>query len=690
MALSGSFYHYVYQQFGLYCEWSGTQSATGNYTDVLLKVYVSYYTLNIGTREGTISINGSSSSFTSPEIRDMSGGSHKKVLVATKTVRVNHNTNGTKTDVPISVTWNCTLTYHGTYYSSISTSTTIDLDAIDRTAPTVAHSTSNITANGFKISATSSVTADIWEYSIDGGSNYTQFSTTAGTTASVTLTNLSPNTTYSVRVRARKKSNHVYGYSTAANVKTLGGSIITGASTTYIDASLPTLAFTVTVYESSYYHRLTVKNGSTTVFSTDLGRYSAGAGQSKTYTLTTAQRTAMLNQIPNAKYFYATLELSSYSDSGYTTQVGNASTVSALMSTQASLSSPTFTAFTYRDSRTVTAAATENDQVLIAGYSTLLITATAGTAKNGASIASYSVEIGDVSKSFTTTSMSVGVVNTSGTLTLRVTCIDSRGYSKSVTQTVKVLEYSKPKLSSCTVRRKDEIEDVIQLSFTGSFSAIKADGTNDTNSLKYAGYYYKRTDQTTWSSYVSIKNDVTVSGNFISFSTNQLLVNTTTALSLDTDRSWDFHLLIRDELDNLASCDLYVTIPQGMPLVSLRKSDGTYNFPRVGINEPEPKATLDVNGSIYMNGQQIMGFVALLDDSTDLNDITTNGIYTQSTNADATTALHYPAEKAGWLEVIAKPSGAVLQRYTVNDCSAVYLRSKISGTWGNWKSLATA
>ena len=59
MALSGSFYNYPTSSFGLYCEWSGSQSKIGNYTDVTLKVYLSYYTLEVGARaDSTVSING--------------------------------------------------------------------------------------------------------------------------------------------------------------------------------------------------------------------------------------------------------------------------------------------------------------------------------------------------------------------------------------------------------------------------------------------------------------------------------------------------------------------------------------------------------------------------------------------------------------------------------------------------------
>ena len=96
MALSGTFQNYPVSSFGLYCEWSGVQSVTGNYTDVTLKVYLSYYTLEVGARsDSTISINGVSETYTAPAIDDYSSG-WKKKLLKTKTVRVSHNVDGTK------------------------------------------------------------------------------------------------------------------------------------------------------------------------------------------------------------------------------------------------------------------------------------------------------------------------------------------------------------------------------------------------------------------------------------------------------------------------------------------------------------------------------------------------------------------------------------------------------------------
>ena len=192
MALSGSFYNYPATGFGLYCTWSAQQSVTENYSDVTLNVYLKHYSISVGSRDdAVVSINGTSETYTVPAIsqsNEVASTTHLK----SKTVRVAHSTNGTKTGVALSASWRFSGSYAGVAVGTITASATIDLDPLDRTAPTVSCSISNITANGFKISATSSATADIWQYSTNGGTSYTQFSTTAGTSANTTISSLSP------------------------------------------------------------------------------------------------------------------------------------------------------------------------------------------------------------------------------------------------------------------------------------------------------------------------------------------------------------------------------------------------------------------------------------------------------------------------------------------------------------------
>lgn len=584
MALSGSFQNLPVNNFGLYCTWSATQSVTGNYSDVTLNVYLKYYTLEVGSRaDSTISINGTSETYTAPAINDYSSGQHTKLL-KTKTVRVNHNADGTKSGVALSAYWRFSGTYSGTPISSITASTTITLDTIDRAAPTVSLSTSSITASGVTISATSSATADIWQYSTDNGSTWTQFSTTAGTSASKAITGLSPNTTYYIKVRARKKSNQVYGTSSAATVKTLGGAVVNSVTALTADAATVKVVINVTVYEASYTNTLVIKNGSTAYLTISGLSWSKGTAD-RTVTLTAAQRTTLLTAMSTIKSFTGTFAVSSYSGS---TQIGSTSSKTATVSTTAANSGPTLSGFTFADSYATTTAITGNNQLFIQGYSKLTVTPGTATAKNNATITNYTATCNGVSVSNTTgDALTVGVVSKSGTVAVVLTVTDSRGYTASVSKNITVLAYAKPKVSSLTLRRTNDIEAEMQLVFNGSISAITVDSVQK-NSLLYVRYRYKATSATSYSSYVSILSAVTQSGTSFSYSNLELR-------SLASDQSWDVHIQIRDQLNSLSSLDLYYVIPQGTPLVALRKK-------MVGINTPTPAAALDVVGDAKVSG----------------------------------------------------------------------------------------
>ena len=587
MALSGTFQNYPVSSFGLYCEWSGVQSVTGNYTDVTLKVYLSYYTLDVGARsDSTISINGVSETYTVPAIEDYSSG-WKKKLLKTKTVRVSHNADGTKSGVALSASWRFSGTYSGVSVGTITASTTVTLNSIDRSAPTVSCSVSNITANGFKISASSSATADIWQYSLNGGSTWTQFSSTAGTSASVTLSTLLPNTTYSVRVRARKRTNQVYGTSSTVSAKTLGGAVLLSCGSFSADAASISLSLRVTVYNAAYTNYITIKNGSTTYLSLAGRVWSAGTAY-RTITLTASERTTLLNAMASVKSFTATIELVTKSGS---TQIGSASTCTCTIRTSQANSGPSLSGFTFADSYSTTTAITDNNQVLIQDYSRLTVTPGTAAARNGASIVSYSAVCSGVTKSNTTgETLSLGTIGTSGTRDITLTVTDSRGYTASVTQSVTVVPYSKPRVSSVSLRRTNDIETEMQLVFNGSISPITVDGTQK-NSLLYARYRYKLTSASSYNSYTSILGSVTATGSSFSFSNLELC-------NLDSESSYDFHLQIRDQLNSLTSLDLYFVVSQGTPLVALRKK-------MVGINTPSPEAALHVVGDTRIEGTLI-------------------------------------------------------------------------------------
>lgn len=493
------------------------------------------------------------------------------------TITVAHNSDGTKTvDVGFS-----TRVYA---FGPKEYGGTMTLTNIDRTAPTVSCSVSGITAYGFKISASSSATADIWQYSTNGGTSWTQFSTTAGTSASITLSSLSPNTSYSVRVKARKKTNQVYGTSGISTVKTLGGGVINSCPTITADAATVSFKPNVTVYDASYSYYLSICNGATEYLALGARTWTAGTAD-RTITLTQTERADLLDAMASIKSFSATIKLVTKSG---TTQIGSTTSCTCTIQTTEANSAPTMTAFTYKDSRSNTTAVTGNNQLFIQGYSYLYITPGTATAKNGASIVKYAATCNGVSGSNTTGgAINLSTVSKAGTLDVVVTATDSRGYTVSSKQQITVIAYAKPKVSSITLRRTNDIEAEMQLVFNGSISPITVDGTQK-NSLKYVQYRYKLTSESSYGSYTSILSSVTQNGTSFSYSNLELC-------SLDANSSYDFHVYIRDQLNTLSSVSLYFTVPQGTPLVALRKQ-------KVGINTPNPEAALHVVGDAKIEG----------------------------------------------------------------------------------------
>ena len=393
------------------------------------------------------------------------------------------------------------------------------------------------------------------------------------------------------KVRARKKSNQVYGTSSAVSAKTLGGAIVNSCPTITADASSVSLKPNVTVYNASYSYYVSIFNGSTEYLALGARTWTTGTAD-RTITLTAAERTTLLTAMASIKSFTATIKLVTKDG---TTQIGNTSTTTCTIQTTSANSAPTMTAFTFKDSRSTTATVTGNDQLFIQGYSYLYITPGTATAKNGASIVKYAATCNGVTDSNTTgAAINLYEVAKSGTLDVVVTATDSRGYTVSSTQQITVIPYAKPKVSAITLRRTNDIEAEMQLTFNGSISPITVSGTQK-NSLKYVQYRYKLTSATSYGSYTSILSSVTQSGTSFSFSNLELC-------SLDANSSYDFHVYIRDQLNTLSAVSLYFTVPQGTPLVALRKK-------MVGINTPTPEAALHVVGATILDGTVTAGAV---------------------------------------------------------------------------------
>lgn len=567
------------------------------------------------------------------------------------TITVAHDSNGSKSiSVGFSTAiYTSTVTEHGG---------TMALSNIDRAAPSVSVNVSSITANSIKITVSSSATANKWWYSLNGGSSWVAFNSSSGASKETTVTGLSPNTSYTVQACARKSYNGVDGYSGKTTVKTLGGSVLSSVSTLTADNATAKITLSATVYDTSYKHKLVLKDGGTTVLT--LTGLSLSNG-SNTITLTASQRSSILADMAAKKSFTGSFELSTFSGSS---QIGSTSTKTATVQTTAANSAPTFSGFTYKDTNTTAAGVTGNNQILIQSVSTLQVTASAATAKNGATISSYSVSAGGSTASSTTVTLNVGKIYTSGTVPIIVTTIDSRGYTSSATVNITVIAYESIDITTTIMRRVNEVEDVTQVTLEGDITPVKVNNVNK-NTLRKLYYQYKRTDASAYSSLTDITSFATFTDSGFTFTSDEWL-------SLDANYSWYVRFCV---YDNLTGDTATITVSQGTPLISFRRK-------KVGINKREPTQALDVDGNIAANGVIVLGYAGHVEG--DFNNYKNGGIFFAPTTSGISNA---PPGGAGYLEVLSATDGFnLIQRYTATAAGCkVYIRSFILNTnWTPW------
>lgn len=590
MAISGSYSVNPAGYLKLIVEWTAVQSVTGNYSDVTQKIYLSYAQIEVGSRSNaTSSINGTEVTYSTPAIKDYSSGVKNKLLY-THTVRVNHATDGTAKDIPLSASWYFGGTYSGVTVNTILASAEITLDKIDRSAPTVTCTTSQITASSVNISMTASVTCNAWWYSLDNGSTWVKFSTTEGTSVSKQITGLSPNTTYNIKVCARKKTNDVDGYA-STSIITLGNSLLNSVDDFTVDVASPVLKMNWTVY-ANYTHTLVIKEGSTTVL-TITGLTCSVGTNNKTVTLTTAQRTTILKYFTTRQEFTATFELSTYSGS---TKIGSTVSKTATIKTTSATSAPTISDFTMVDSdANGTVAITGSNQLYIKGYSSLQIQIGSASAKNEATITKYKVTVGSESKEFTTTPIDYGVIKTYGNnIAVKVEVIDSRGYSTSLTKNITVIDYSNIAINDYNIYRKNGIGETVQLSFSGAISPIKINNVAQ-NGVQSAKFRYALNGGS-WSGWNNLT--VTEKTNSFEYTTTQLS-NSSGVLVFDPEKQYTIEIKLTDRL---SSDTLSIILNKGTPLVAFRSK-------KVGINTADPQSALHITGDLQINDGVVRDYV---------------------------------------------------------------------------------
>jgi hypothetical protein len=310
------------------------------------------------------------------------------------------------------------------------------------------------------------------------------------------------------------------------------------------------------------------------------------SGTSYTFNLTDAERNVLRNACTNANsrtiiFFVKTV-------------IGSSTFYSTLTKTLSIINgSPTFTAnnISYKDNNSKIVAITGNNQQIVRNLSSLVTTITSATAKKGASISKYEMTFNGSTKTISVGSTTIGTVNLSSNATLSIKVTDSRGNTTTASITIAILNWELP-TATIEAKRVNNYEDETNLKISVSISSV-----NSKNSIQSINYRYKKSTDSNYSEYVSIKN------------------NTTYQIVIDKLFIWDFQVEIKDKFGTKT---YNFQVAKGMPILMI-----DVDLISIGINcFPTKENSLEVNGYDFDNLHPINSIITTTNNTNPSSSVT--------------------------------------------------------------------
>lgn len=277
------------------------------------------------------------------------------------------------------------------------------------------------------------------------------------------------------------------------------------------------MTYKYTPKNSSWYNRcnisLNLDGEYISVKSINLGTQSASQ-KTATVTLSESELSTIYNKLPNATKGVIRFTLRTYSDSGYSTQIGDAGYKELTLYIPNDTTTKPSVSVSVAPSHSLTG---DFENLFVQGKSKVQASITS-SGKYGATITSQSMVVEgktyDSNDSFTS-----GYLSGYGTIAVEITVTDTRGYSQTVTTNISVIAYAKPKVvsasgeSSIICARCDangnltESGTYLKIKAKRSYSLCKSDGVQK----NFCGLRYRyKTVGGAFSSWVTLLDAMTL------------------------------------------------------------------------------------------------------------------------------------------------------------------------------------
>lgn len=405
------------------------------------------------------------------------------------------------------------------------------------------------------------------------------------------------------------------------------------------------------------------------------------------YSYTRVMPYDVANQIPNSKTGTMTATLYTYSDSAATKQIGSASSKTFTVTVPSNEDTlPTVK----MDLSPFSSLADTFDGVYIQGKTKVDADWSGSSAKYGASISYYSMTVSGLGTYGSSTSYQSGLLPTAGTITVKGTAKDSRGYSASTTQKITVISYAKPSLIPYTGEKSiicKRCDSEGNLTSSGTYLRIKVGRKYSTvttangvqKNFCAVMYRYKKEAATSYSQWVDIIDPESTS-DYADVIIPNVVSSTTT--------SYIVELCIEDSIGEHVRTSF--TIPTDQVALHLKEGGNGAAFGKYAEADKclEIADDWDVTGRVYGLGKAKAEILS----GADLNNYKDFGVYAVVTNAIAATLSNLPTELAGTL-VVSSINGTgllsgkatyILQEYTTYTGRYRYRRMMSCNASNEW------
>lgn len=464
-------------------------------------------------------------------------------------------------------------------------------------------------------------------------------------------------------------------------------------STSYFDGEL---SFRYDVKNSTSYNRCNISlniNGTHTgIKAIYLGKRETGLDES-TVTLSAEELEAIYNKLPNTNTGVLRFTLHTYSDSGYSNQIGNSNYKDiTLYIPNNSTTKPTVS----MSLSSVNSLSSTFSSLYIQGKSKVKASFSGSSAKYGATITSYSMTVSGLG-TYESPYQS-GWLSKSGSITVTGTAKDSRGFSNSITQTITVIPYSKPAVIPYADKASIVCARCTQdgkLSSSGTFLRIEAGrkyskviSNSAQKNFCLLRYRYKKESATDYSSWTTLLAKTSTSSDEVA----KTLENIVT----DIKSSYIVQIGVVDDIGEVPT-PLEFFVPTDSVAMHLRqggKGLGIGKYSEID-NVLDIADDWDIWGRVYSLGKGKKE----INRGDDFNNYKQFGVYNVVANAYAEGITNCPCPKAGTLIVSSgngdgKQNGTyayVLQRYLTFDGKQEFYRVLSTGAeadvwiYGKWE-----